>query len=91
MRHSTVAEYSANLEPKARAFLAALKAAVRTGDKQKIAAMVEYPLRVNTDKTHRMVQSTPQFLADYDRLFTASIRNAIEKQTPECLFETGRV
>jgi len=38
------------------------------------------------DKTHRRVQSSSQFLVDYDRLFTSSIRNAIEKQRPGCLF-----
>lgn len=59
---------------------------MRSEDKQKIAAMVQYPLNVNGGKTHRVIRNSAQFLADYDRLLTAPIRKAIDKQTAECLF-----
>jgi hypothetical protein len=84
--HSTIAEFSAGLEPKAKAFLATLKAALRTAAKSKIAALVQYPLNVNTEKGHRLVRTGSQFITEYEQLFTASVRKAIEKQTPECLF-----
>jgi hypothetical protein len=84
--HSTVGEFSANLAPKASGFLGALKVAVRTEDKRKVAAMVHYPLNVNTDKAHKVIRNSAQFLAGYDQLLTAPIRKAIEKQTAECLF-----
>ena len=84
--NSTVEEFSPSLGPKARAFLAALSAAVKAGDKQKVAAMVQYPLYVNTGKLRRLVRSRSEFAMDYDRIFTPAVRKAIERQVPECLF-----
>jgi hypothetical protein len=83
---STVEDYAPSLGPKARRFLASLTAAVKVGDRQKVAAMVRYPLNVYVDKGHRLVRSSPEFVKDYDRLFTPAVRRAIEKQVPECLF-----
>jgi hypothetical protein len=84
--HSTVADFSASLEPKANAFLASLKAAVKAQDKQRVAGMVHYPLLVNMSKGHKQIKTTTQLMAEYDRLFTASMRKAIEEQTAACLF-----
>jgi hypothetical protein len=83
---SSVEDFSPSLGPKARAFLAGLTTAVRAGDKQKISTMVQYPLNVNVGKGHRLVRSSSEFVQDYDRLFTAVVVKAIEKQVPECLF-----
>lgn len=83
---STVEDFSPSLGPKARTFLASLTVAVRAGDKQKVAAMVQYPLNVNTDKGHRLVRSSSEFVRDYTHLFTPAIVKAIQKQVPECLF-----
>ncbi len=83
---STVEDYSASLAPKARAFLAGLKAAVQGADKDKVAAMVQYPLRVNLEKGSRTVRTRSEFVKDYDRLVTPTVRKAIETQAPECLF-----
>jgi hypothetical protein len=83
---STVEEFAPSLGPKARAFLASLTTAVKAGDKQKISAMVQYPLNVNVDKGHRLVRSSSEFVKDYDRFFTPVVVKAIEKQVPECLF-----
>jgi hypothetical protein len=63
-----------------------MKAALQAGDRRKIAGMVQYPLAVNTEKSHRTVRSSAQFLAEWDHLFTLSVRNVIAKQIPECLF-----
>ncbi|HUB83473.1 MAG TPA: hypothetical protein VMB03_31960 [Bryobacteraceae bacterium] len=85
-RNSTVEDYSKELAPKARAFLSELQSAVRGGDKQKIADMVLYPATVNFANRHRAVRARAALLKDYDAIFTAKVRSAIEKQSPECLF-----
>jgi len=84
--HSTVADFSPSLEPKANAFLASLKAAVKAQDKQRVAGMVQYPLLVNTAKGHKQIKASAQLIGEFDRLFTVSMRKAIEEQTPACLF-----
>lgn len=84
--HSTVADFSANLQPKADAFLASLKAAVKSPDKRKVAAMVRYPLLINTSNGRKQIGTSAQLIAEYDRLFTTSVRKAIEEQTAACLF-----
>jgi hypothetical protein len=83
---STVAEFSPSLQPKANAFLASLKAAVKAQDKRKVAAMVRYPVLINMAKGHRQIRTDAQFVAEYDRLFTTALRKVIEEQRPECLF-----
>lgn len=82
---TTVDDYSPALAPKAKAFLADLNTAVTAGDKQKVAAMISYPLSVNA-KGHRLIRNSARFLKEYDRLFTPAIVKAIETQKPECLF-----
>jgi len=84
--HSTVADFSPSLEPKANAFLASLKAAVKAQDRGKVAGMVRYPLLVNMSKSHKQIKTAAQLVAEYDRVFSTSIRRAIEEQTPACLF-----
>lgn len=74
------------MAPRARAFLASLKVALGGGDKQKVAAMVQYPLRANVDKTHRLIRDSAEFVKDYNRLFTPAVVKAVERQQPECLF-----
>jgi hypothetical protein len=81
-----VADFSPSLEPKANAFLASLKAAVKAQDKRKVAGMARYPLLVNLSKSHKQIKTAAQLIAEYDRLFTTSIRKAIEEQTSACLF-----
>jgi hypothetical protein len=83
---STVADFSPSLVPKAETFLSSLIASVKAPNKTEIAAMVQYPLYVNTDKGHRIVRSSSEFVKTYHRLFTPAIKRTIEKQVPECLF-----
>ena len=64
--NSTVADFSPSLEPRANAFLASLKAAVKAQDKHK-AGMVHYPLLVNMPKRHRRIKTTAQFVAELRR------------------------
>jgi hypothetical protein len=59
--NSTVEDFSPQMAPAARSFLASLQSAVRTSDKYKIAAMVKYPLRVNDDRGHQFVRTRSEF------------------------------
>ncbi len=68
-RRSTVEEFSPALAAKARAFLGELKSAIKTGDKQKVANLVRYPLDVYFEKGHRVVGGKAELLRDYDTLF----------------------
>ena len=83
---STVEDYSQALVPKARAFLSELKSAIKSGDKQKVAGLVHYPLEVNLVKGHRVVRTKAELVKDYDAIFTPATRTAIEQQVPACLF-----
>jgi hypothetical protein len=83
---STVEDYDRKLAPKAREFLHRLQEAVRAADRHRIAAMVHYPLLVNRSGGRRSVRTAPQFEREYDSIFTAGVRKAIEEQTPACLF-----
>jgi hypothetical protein len=84
--HSTVEDFAPGLAPKARAFLGELQTAVKAGDRQKLAALVRYPLDVYSAKEHRAVRTSAELIRDFDRLFTPSVRKAIEQQMPACLF-----
>ena len=83
---STVEEFAPSLGPKARAFLAELKTAIKNGDRRKIATLVRYPFEVHFAKGKRIVRNSSQFVKDYDTLFTPTVRKAIEQQAPACLF-----
>lgn len=83
---STVQDFSPQMAPAAKSFLASLKAAVRASDKDRIAAMVRYPLRVNTKRGHRSVRTRAEFLKDYDRIFNGAVRASVVSQSPDCLF-----
>lgn len=60
--------------------------AVGEGDKHKVAGMVRYPLLVNRGKRHELIKTSARLMAEYDRVFTAPVRQAIERQSAECLF-----
>src|SRR5262245_40009152 len=84
--HSTAADFSPSLQPKADAFLASLKAAGKAQDKRRVAGMVRYPVLINMPKGHKQISTSTELIAEYDRLFTISIRKAIEEQTQAWLF-----
>lgn len=87
---STVADYSPELVKKAEAFLADLKAAVQAKQKDRVAAMVQFPLMANSAKGRQRIRTKAQFVAGYDRLMTRGIEFAIAKQAPECLFANAQ-
>jgi hypothetical protein len=63
-------------------FVGRLQKAVGAGDRAAVSGMIRYPLRVNHDPTHHVnVATAAEFLQQYDAVFTATIRQAIGKQT----------
>jgi hypothetical protein len=69
--------------PKAEAFFEQLRAAVERNNRNVVAAMVRFPLRVNGKYT---VPNRGAFLRFYDRVFDQRVRHAIKNQRSECIF-----
>jgi hypothetical protein len=70
----------------ARAFLAQLQTAVQSNNKEEVAGMIGYPLLVMRDGKRTRIPRKEALLSNYDRIFTAPVRNAILQQTAQCLF-----
>jgi hypothetical protein len=70
----------------ARAFLAQLQAAVQSNNKEEVAGMISYPLLILRDGKRTRIARKDALLSNYDRVFTAPVRDAILQQTAECLF-----
>jgi hypothetical protein len=51
-----------------------------------VAALVHYPIKVNPGKRPFIVKSPKAFVADYDRIITLDISEAILKQKYDALF-----
>jgi hypothetical protein len=69
--------------PDAIAFLAKFQSALKSNNREAVAMLVNYPLLVTgaAGKTH--VRSRAQLLASFNGIFTAAVRNAILKATPD--------
>jgi len=68
-----------------RSFLAQLQAAVRTNNRSAVVRLVRFPLRVNFAGGAKTYRDTRTVLADYDRIFTPRVRQAIGDQRFENL------
>ena len=67
-------------------FLNRLQNAVRSNDRNAVASMIAYPVRVNSNGKSRSYSNRRALLADYDQVFTARVRSAILNQRFEQLF-----
>lgn len=63
-----------------------LKKAVAAGDKAAVAAMIEYPFQVRIGGKSLKIRDAAHFIADYDQVITAKVKNALQGQTYETLF-----
>lgn len=61
------------------------KTAVAVGDKEAVAELVLFPLRVNAE-TSREVTSKEAFIAQYDTIITDPVKAALAKQKVDELF-----
>jgi hypothetical protein len=80
---SETAESRLKDTPKAMAFFEKLRAAVDRDDRDAVAEMVQFPLRVNGKFR---IATRKEFLRVYDRVFDTKVREAIKRQRTECIF-----
>jgi hypothetical protein len=64
-----------------------LKTAVESDDRQAVAGMVFYALRVNGEYR---VHNKTAFLRHYDQIFDKKVREALSRQIPECIEGNSR-
>jgi hypothetical protein len=83
---STVGDYDRAMAAPASDFLAGLQRAVTANDRDAVAALVHYPLRVNGVKGVRWVSSRRDFERHYPAILTPRVRAAIARQRGVCLF-----
>jgi hypothetical protein len=69
-----------------RTFLGQLQSAVRNDDRNGVLRLVAFPLRVNSGGRSRTYRNAGAALADYERIFTPKVRQAIVDQRFETLF-----
>lgn len=67
-------------------FFDKLQKAVGAGDKQTVASMVDYPFRARIGSKAVKLNDAAHFVADYDKIITAKVKQAIAKQTYPTLF-----
>lgn len=67
-------------------FFDKLHKAVGTSDKQTVASMVDYPFRARIGGKAVKINDAAHFLADYDKIITAKVKQAVAKQTYPTLF-----
>lgn len=68
------------------AFFLKLQHAVSAGDKQALAAMVDYPFVAHAQGKAIKINDAKHFVADYDKLVTTKVKAAVAKQTYATLF-----
>lgn len=68
--------------PGAIAFLAKFQDALKRDDRPAVAALVHYPL-LATPEDRLRIRSRAQLLANFDKVFNASVRAAILSATPD--------
>ena len=73
-------------DPTYRTFLQRLQAAIRSDQRNAIAGLIAYPLRVNSGGTARSYRNAAEVLRDFDQIFTPAVKAAILSQRFENLF-----
>lgn len=71
---------------KYQAVIVAFQKAVADGDKQAVAALVDYPIGVTIDGKPKTIKDAQAFVADCDRFMTPAIVKVITEQKYEDLF-----
>ena len=68
-------------------FMAELQQAVKAGDKDKVASLMAYPVRVNQGGgKHRIIKDSAAFVRDYEKLLPSAVATAIAAADPRKLF-----
>jgi hypothetical protein len=69
-----------------RHFLPKLQAAFRRNDRRAVIRLVDLPLRVNFGTGTQLYRERQSVTRDFDRIFTAKVRQAVLSQRPDSLF-----
>ena len=69
-----------------QAFFDKLKKAVGSGDKETVASMVDYPFQARIGDKAVKIRDRKHFVADYDRVITSKVKDALARQTYATLF-----
>lgn len=74
----------------ARAFFAALQAAVRAGNRAAVSALVEFPIEASVAGNRQTIRSRPAFERRYDSIICKQVADVILAQVFESLFANWR-
>ncbi len=88
-KEGNLSEESPVTKEKMISFLTQLKEALKKDDKGQVAKMMSYPLLISTETGHKQVHSEKEFLAEYARIVTPSLKSLLLKQQPECVSRVG--
>lgn len=73
-----------------QAVIQAYQKAVADGDKAAVAALVDYPIKVDIDGSKTTIGDPAAFVRDYDKILTPAIAGAIEAQKYSELMVSGQ-
>jgi hypothetical protein len=73
-----------------QAVIQAYQKAVADGDKAAVAALVDYPIKVDIDGSKTTIGDPAAFVRDYDKIITPAIAGAIEAQKYSGLMVSGQ-
>jgi hypothetical protein len=73
-------------QSEAAAFLVSLQRAVRDNQPGAVAALVNFPLRVNRSGQSTLVRNADAFARSYAKIFTGEVRAAVLEQDASALF-----
>jgi hypothetical protein len=67
-------------------FFTKLKKAIAEGDKETVASLVDYPFKARISGKVVTIRDAAHIAADYDKVITAKVKDAVAKQTYATLF-----
>lgn len=70
-------------------FLNGLKAAVASGERQRVARFVRYPLPVATADAQVTIRSEQEFVKNYTRILPPQLRDLLLRQETSCISRVG--
>ena len=83
----TVDRMGKEIAAQARAFLAKMRKAVASGNKDELAEMVQYPLRVYSGANVETIADKKEFIRRFDQIFVARVKAKIlDEKSSRCLF-----
>jgi len=77
---------SVSPSPAYRQFLPKLQAALGRNDRRAVIKLVDLPLRVNFGSGPQLYRDRRSLMHDFDRIFTARVKEAVLGQRPDSLF-----